>query len=182
MATKTLLTVEEFMRLPESVGERDVRYELVEGELIEMSPAMLRHNLVRDRALVSLKVAVDKGNLGTVVSEQPFHLFGTTVRVPDVAFVRRGRELPLDRLPQGAPDLVVEVVSPSNTPREIEQRISDYFAGGCKRVWVFHPEHREVYIHGLAGVTRRKAEEMLEDAELLPGFSAKVSEFFVEND
>jgi len=104
------------------------------------------------------------------------------VRVPDVAFVRRGRELPLDRLPQGAPDLVVEVVSPSNTPREIEQRISDYFAGGCKRVWVFHPEHREVYIHGLAGVTRRKAEEMLEDAELLPGFSAKVSEFFVEND
>jgi len=69
MATKTLLTVEEFMRLPESVGERDVRYELVEGELIEMSPAMLRHNLVRDRALVSLKVAVDKGNLGTVVSE-----------------------------------------------------------------------------------------------------------------
>lgn len=182
MATKTLLTVEDFMRLPESVGTRDVQYELVEGELVTVAPAMFEHNEVRDNVYFLIKSFLLKHKLGKVVVEQPFHLFGNTVRVPDVAFVGSPRAIPPRSLPEGAPDLVVEVVSPSNTPREIEQRISDYFAGGCKRVWVFHPEHREVYIHGLAGVTRRKADEMLEDAELLPGFSAKVSEFFVEND
>jgi len=178
MATKTLLTVDDFMRLPESVGTRDVRYELVEGELIEMPVAMFRHNQVRDTVYFILRTFLSARSLGTVVAEQPFHLFGRTVRVPDVAFVLAGRTIPPDTLPEGAPDLAVEVVSPSNTPREIEQRISDYFAAGCKRVWVFHPEHQEVYIHGLAGVTRRRADELLEDAELLPGFSVKVSEFF----
>ena len=178
MATKAHLTVEDFVRLPESVGGRDVRYELVEGELVEIAPEMLLHNLVRDKVLVALLEYVDRRRRGTVIGMQHFHLSGDTVRRPDVSFVQAGRELPLDKLPEGAPDLAVEVVSPTNTPREIDQRISDYFAAGCQRVWVAYPEDREVYIHGLAGVTRRCADELLEDAELLPGFSVKVSSLF----
>lgn len=85
----------------------------------------------------------------------------------------------MDKLPEGAPDLAVEVISPSNTPREIDDRISDYFAAGCQRVWIVYPEEREVYIHGLAGVTRRRGTDSLEDPELLPGFSTKVSELLV---
>ena len=102
MATKTLLTVEEFLRLPEPL---DCSYELVEGELITVSPGMFLHNSVRDRLLRLLAAFVEERRLGTVVSEQPFHLFGNTVRVPDVAFVRSGRTLPHDKLPEGAPDL-----------------------------------------------------------------------------
>jgi len=63
-------------------------------------------------------------------------------------------------------------------PIRPDQRISDYFAAGCQRVWVAYPGDREVYIHGLARVTRRRADEYLEDAELLPGFSVKVSSLF----
>src|SRR5438093_4704945 len=132
MATKTLLTLEEFLRLPEPP---DATYELIEGELVTVSPAMFRHNWVRDTVLVLLRTFVQAHKLGKVVAEQSFHLFGDTVRVPDVAFVRAGREIPPDELPEGAPDLAIEVVSPSNTPREIDQRISDYFAASCKRVW-----------------------------------------------
>ena len=178
MATKTLLTVEDFVRLPESIGGQDVRYELVEGELITVSPGMLPHNLVRDTILMVLKAFVVPRKLGTVVSEQPFQLSERTVRVPDVAFVRSGRALETDRPIEGAPDLAVEVVSASNRPREIDQRISDYFAAGCQRVWVLYYEDREVYIHGLAGVTRRRGDDLLEDAELLAGFSVKVSTLF----
>ena len=178
MATKTLFTVEDFMRLPDSIGAQDVRYELVEGELIIMSPGMLLHNLIRDNILVALRAFVATRKLGTVVSEQAFQPSERTVRVPDVAFVRAGRQLASDRPIEGAPDLAVEVVSPSNTPREIEQRISGYFAAGGKRVWVAHPDHREVYIHGLAGVSRKRADELLEDAELLPGFSVRVLSLF----
>ncbi len=175
MATKTLMTVEEFMPLLES---RDVWYELVEGEVLTVSPGMFRHNQSRDAIFFALQVFLKDRHLGTVVTEQPFHLFGNTVRIPDVAFVRSGRELPPEKLPEGAPDLAVEVVSPSNTPRELDARISDYFAAGCQRVWLVYPEHGEVYVHGLAGVTRRRGEEILEDPELLPGFSVRVSSLF----
>src|SRR5208283_3412479 len=161
MATKTLLTIEEFLRLPEPL---DCSYELVEGELITVSPGMFLHNYVRDRLLRLLAAFVEERRLGTVVSEQSFHLFGNTVRVPDVAFVRTGRTLPPDTLPEGAPDLAIEVISPSNAPGELYRRISDYFAAGCKRVWLVDPKDRDVYVHGLAGVVRRSGDETLEDA------------------
>jgi Uma2 family endonuclease len=83
MATKTLLTVEDFLRRSET---RDVRYELVEGELITLSPAMPEHNDVRDTLLVALRNFLAGRNLGRVWSEQAFHLFSDTVRIPDIAF------------------------------------------------------------------------------------------------
>lgn len=88
MATKALLTVEDFMRLPDSVDGNDVRYELVEGDLITMSPGMLPHNLIRDTILTILRVFVTQRESGVVVSEQAFQISERTVRVPDVAFVR----------------------------------------------------------------------------------------------
>ncbi len=175
MATKTLLTVEEFLRLPTS---KDVWYELVEGELVVVSPGMLPHNRVRDTALIVLRGFVEGRKLGIVVAEQCFHLFGNTVRIPDVAIILSGLDLATERPIEGAPDLAVEVVSPTNTPREIHQRISDYFGAGCKRVWVLYREEREIYIHGPGGVIRRRGNELLEEPELLPGFSVKVSSLF----
>lgn len=97
---------------------------------------------------------------------------------PSEFLILRLRSIEPRRLPESAPDLAVEVVSPSNTPRELDRRVSDYFAAGCKRVWVLYPEDREVYVHGLAGMVRRQGEETLEDPELLPGFSVKVSSLF----
>jgi Uma2 family endonuclease len=175
MATKTLLTVEEFLRLPEPP---DCFYELVEGELITVSPEMFLHNEVRDNLLILLKTFAEAHRLGTVVSGQLFHLFGNTVRFPDVAFVRSGRMLPPDKLPQGAPDLAIEVISATNTPHEIDRRISDFFAAGSTRVWLVYPEHHEVYIYGQRGVTCKQGDDLLEDPELLPGFSVKVSSLF----
>lgn len=178
MATKTLLTVEDYLRLPESVATQDVRYELVEGELVTLPLEMILHNLVRDNVLLALLEYVEAHEGGVAIGMQACHLFGSTVRTPDAAFFRAGRTIPLDRLPQGAPDLAVEVASPTNTPREMDLRSSDYFAAGCKRVWHVYPDDREIYIHGLAGVTRRRGDERLEDAELLPGFSLKASSLF----
>ena len=132
MATRTLLTVEDFVRLPESVGTQDVRYELVEGELFTMSPGMLPYSLIRDKLLFVLMSFLQDRKLGTVVSEQAFQLSERTVRVPDIALVRAGRQLATDRPIEDAPDLAVEVISPRNSPREIDRRVSDYFAAsGC---------------------------------------------------
>ncbi|MGH9450779.1 MAG: Uma2 family endonuclease [Terriglobia bacterium] len=175
MTTKTLLTVEEFAPVFES---SDAWCELVDGEVIAVSPGMFLHNRVRDTILLILRTFVETHKLGIAVAEQPFHLFGNTVRYPDVAFVASGRDLPLKQFPKGAPDLAIEVISPSNTLREMEQKVSDFFAAGCKRAWLVYPEHREVYIHGLAGITRRTADDLLEEREMLPGLSVKVSSLF----
>ncbi len=166
MATKTLLTVEEFLQLPEPP---DSRHELVEGELITVSPTMPEHNAVRDTLLVALRNFLAGRELGRVWSEQAFRLSADTVRIPDISFVRAGRAVDPHQLPDGAPDLAVEVISPTNTGREIYRRMSDYFGAGSRRVWAVYPEHREVYIQG---------EDILEDPELLPGFSVKVSSLF----
>lgn len=175
MATKTLLAVQDFMPVFESMNGW---CELVDGEVIEVSPGVFLHNRVRDTLLMILRTFVDLHKLGIVVSEQPFHLFGNTVRFPDIAFVRAGRELPPKGFPEGGPDLAIEVISPSNTLREMERKVSDYFAAGCTRVWIVYPEEREAYIHGFSGVTRREKEDLLQDSELLPGFSVKVATLF----
>lgn len=175
MATKALLTVEEFIPLFESGNGW---CELVEGEVVTVSPGMFEHNHVRDRILHLLMTFLESHPLGVAVAEQPFHLFSNTVRYPDVAFVVSGRILPPKEFPKGAPDLAIEVISPSNTLREMDQKVSNFFAAGCKRVWLVYPEHQEVYIYGVSGITRCMAEELLEDPELLPGFSVKVSVLF----
>lgn len=175
MAIKTLMTVEEFTPLLE---KDDEWYELVEGEVVRVSPGMFEHNRIRDKLLIALAAFAEASKLGVAVAEQPFHLFRNTVRHPDVAFVRAGKEIPPRALPKGGPDLAVEVVSPSNTPREMDQKVSDYFGAGSKRVWLVYPEHREVYVYGLSGVKRLRRDDALEDAELLPGFSVRVSSLF----
>lgn len=175
MATKTLITAEDFLPIFEA---KDGWCELVEGEVVEVSPGAFKHNRVRDTLLMLLRTFAESHQLGVVVSEQPFKLSADAVRFPDIAFVSTGRDLTSSAFPEGAPDLAIEVISPSNTAREMHQKISQYFAAGCKRVWIVYLEEREVYIHGLAGVTRRTGDEPLEDSDLLPGFSVKVSNLF----
>ena len=84
MATKTLLTIEQFDQLPE---RDDVLYELDEGELIIMARPLPRHNLVRESAARHIGNFVEKRHLGRVLVETEFVLSENTVRIPDVAFL-----------------------------------------------------------------------------------------------
>jgi Uma2 family endonuclease len=175
MATKTLMTVEEFFRLRE---QADTRYELADGELIAVPRTTPEHSHVAETLLVALRNFLAQRGTGQVWSEQPFQLSGDTVRIPDISVVRANRTIAPGQIPEGAPELAVEIESPERAVREHFRRLGDYFAAGCKRVWMVYPEHGEVYMHGLAGVTRRRGDEALEDSELLPGFSVKVSSLF----
>lgn len=177
MATKTLVTAEDFLSLLDA--REDERLELVKGEIFAGSLTAPLHNLVRDRLLILLGTFLKGRALGTAIAEQAFVLSEHTVRIPDVALVREGGLHDLHRAPEGAPELAIEVISPSNTPREMDQKISDYFAAGSKRVWVVYPEEREVYMYGFTGLVRRSRDEAIEEPELLPGFSIKVSDLFV---
>lgn len=146
---RTLLTAEDFFRL---YSHKEGHYELVRGEVIEMAPPGGVHGGIAANITSALHPYVRQHNLGRVVvgSGLCLECRPDTVRGPDVAFIRRER-IPEEGLPhaffRGAPDLAVEIVSPSDTAAELETKVHDYLRNGALRVWVVYPDSRRVLVH-----------------------------------
>jgi Uma2 family endonuclease len=180
MGAKTLLTVEHLERLPETC---DVSYELDQGELVEVSSASFLHNRIRGRVERFLGVHLDHHpEQGLVVAEQWFRLSEETVRAPDVALVAPLQLSLLEpdrRIQSFSPALAIEITSPSNTFDELARKTQQYVDASTHSVWIFVTASREIHVYG-AGVhpVILTAEDLLQDAALLPGFSARVEELF----
>ncbi|HEV2987433.1 MAG TPA: Uma2 family endonuclease [Candidatus Angelobacter sp.] len=141
------VTLEEFQKLQHS--QESVRYELDEGELIEVTPASYEHNRIRGRMEQWLREYPEARGLGEVVAEMDFQLSSDVVRTPDVAFLTvKQLQLihPSDTLVQGAPALAVEIISPSNTASEIARKRNQYLIAGARSVWIVYPDQREVEV------------------------------------
>jgi Uma2 family endonuclease len=178
MATKTLLTIEQFDELPVKEG---IPYELNEGRLVTMTEPMPRPNWVRDNVARLAGNFVEEQKLGRVFLETGYQLTPETVRIPDVSFVPadRMREIDLDRRIQGAPALAIEVISPTDLAEELTQKVNQYLAAGAKVVWVFYPKTREVQVFRADGASFVRYEpEMLKEPDLLPGFSLDLKAVF----
>jgi Uma2 family endonuclease len=178
MATKTLLTIEQFDQLPTREG---ILHELNEGEVVTMTPPMPRHNLVRDNIAAALRDFTHLRHLGRVFVETGYQLSPETVRIPDVSFVPadRMREIDLDSRIQGAPALAIEVVSPTDLAEELTQKVKQHLAAGAQAVWVFYPETREVQVFRADGGSFvRREHATLEDPDLLPGLSFDLKSVF----
>jgi len=179
MSSKTLLTADELERMPD---DDSVQIELDEGELITMPPAGEEHGGCGAEITGILRDFVKKHRLGKVYNaDTGFRLRDDTVRAPDVAFVRQAR---LDSIrsrgfAKGAPDLAVEIFSPSDNVRQLMRKVKQYFAAGCHTVWIVYPERREVQLLDVHGTDRLlRMGDSVEAPELLPGFSAPIAEFF----
>jgi Uma2 family endonuclease len=183
MSTKTLVTAEEFARIPEPEDE-SVLMELDEGEVITMPPAGEEHGFCGINIGTILANHVKKHKLGRVYgADTGFRLNATTVRAPEVAFVRKERLAAVRQgvFANGAPDLAVEVFSPSDNVRQLMRKVKQYFAAGCHTVWIVYPERREINVLEASGADRLLRENDTIDApELLPGFAVLVAEFFAD--
>jgi len=175
MATKTLLTVADYLALEEPECSR---YELSEGELIVTPSSSVFHNELRDDFNALLRAFVKRRRLGLVTSESDVRLGKVTVRRPDVAFIRasRLRGIDLDVVPfPGAPDLAIEIVSKNDRADDLLLKVSQYLAAGTKAVWLFYPKKRLAYryVSGKLEPEVRSADagHTFEEPELLPGFS-----------
>jgi Uma2 family endonuclease len=161
-----------------------VQIELDEGELITMAPASEDHGFIEIELASRLHQFVKAHQLGRVYAgDTGFRLSDDTVRSPDVAFVRKERvaQLRSQGFAKGAPDLAVEILSPSNSFRQMTRKVRQYFAAGCHTVWVVHPDRKEVEVFEATGADRTlTAEDVLEAPVLLPGFSVPVAELFAE--
>jgi Uma2 family endonuclease len=183
MATKARLTADDLWKL----GEGDVRRELVNGEVREMGPAGAVHGRLELRIGRRLAEHVEGHGGGEVlVGDVGFVLAlphdPERVRAPDVAFVTTAR-LPEGRLPErfirGAPDLAVEVLSPSDDPVEVQQKVRDYREAGTRLVWVLAPRARTATVYRANGSARLLREgDQLDGEDVLPGLAIPLAELF----
>ena len=175
-------TANELFEMPDD----GFRYELVKGELRRMSPSGSEHGAIIINISVLLAQYVRSKKLGVCFgAETGFKLASDpdTVRAPDVAFIRRER-IPESGIPKkfwpGAPDLAVEVLSPGDTRREVDEKVEDWLESGARAVWVINPKRRSVSVYrSLTDVTRLSEGEELDGGDVAPGFRCKVSEIFV---
>jgi Uma2 family endonuclease len=178
--TPQLMTADEFWLLPDNGGGRI----LLRGEVVETMPPGGKHGTVAVNLASVLRSWAKAGGHGVISVEAGFILGRNpdTVRGPDVSFVASAR-LPEAGVPEAfweqAPDLAVEIVSPSETADEVREKVRDFLAAGTLLVWVIYPRTREVLVHRPGGAIQALAEsDMLEDAAVLPGFQCQVSELF----
>ena len=184
MSTKTLLTADELERMPSriDIDNLSMRTELDEGELITMPPAGWDHGAYGVDITLLLGAFVKKHKLGRVLSaDTGFRLNDGTVRAPDVAFVRQERVAAMESVgfAKGAPDLAVEIFSPSDSVPQLMRKVKQYFAAGCHTVWIVYPAAKEIHVLEATGADRLlHLDDNVEAPELLPGFSVPVAEFF----
>lgn len=179
--TAPLMTAEDLLVLPDD----GLRHELIDGELRTMSPASLEHGIVAATIGALLANFVKERGLGVVVgAETGFTLRRApdTVRAPDAAFIRTDRVPPPGRrarFPELTPDLVVEVVSPSDTAAEVAEKAVAWLDAGARLVWVLYPAQRLAAVHRPdRTVTLLRGDAVLEGDAVLPGFSVPLPEPF----
>lgn len=146
MGLKTLMSVEEFDRLEEP---DELNYELDGGELVVMTKPRPLHNRIVARLFRALDRHLENHPVGEVFMPEVLYILGpNTKRAPDVSFLRAERAQKIDPsldVP-GAPDIAVEVLSPTDTVAAVRRKIRQYLAAGALYVWVVYPETREVEV------------------------------------
>lgn len=182
MSTTTqITTADELFMMPDD----GYCYDLIKGELRKMSPPGAEHGALAARLTIALGQYVEEHDLGEVFgAETGFKLASNpdTVLAPDLAFVSNER-IPPTGIPvaywPGAPDLAVEVVSPGNSRREIEEKITIYLAAGVRLVWIISPKQRTLTIYraNTEPVTLNES-DILDGQDVLPGFQYSVARIF----
>jgi len=170
-------TEAQIMRLPDVPG----KYELVEGELVVVA-AGYEHEKVIYRLTKNIGNFVDDHNLGEVFgSNLGYWMLNGNFRSPDVSFVAKDRLAGMIRdrkgFLHGAPDLAIEVLSPSNTVSAMETKVAEYFKNGSRLVWLVVPDDRCVTVLRSDG-SERTVTDTLTGEDIVPGFSVELAELF----
>jgi len=177
-------TDDELMSLPDGN-----RYELINGELVDMGNSGALHGYVCSILVMALMNYILPRKLGIVLdSSTAFAMKNGNKRSPDISFVSKAKLQGLEELPDGfldgAPDLAIEVLSPNNTIAEIhqlvDQRVVEYFENGSRLVWVINLKQHYVLVYRSAKEPDRllKQSDSLDGEEVIAGFTMPLSELF----
>ena len=170
------ITEGELLRLPKD-GRK---WELVDGRLKEV-PTKFEHDQIIFRLLMLLgPYMMDQGGIST--GQAGFRMTGGNIRVPDISFTRKAR-LPGGQVPNDfgnvAPDLCIEIISPSEERADMARKVREYFAGGAEQVWHIFPEAEQIVVFTSPTETQTfSADDIIDAGGILPGFSCRVGDIF----
>jgi len=179
-----LMTADELLAMPDD----GFCYELMKGELIKVSPPPgHEHGLIAMNIAGPLHAYIKTRNLGKVYAAETGFLIEQnpdTVRAADVSFVSRERIEKAGRVQKywiGAPDLAVEVISPSDTVRRIEGKVAQWLQSGARSVWVVSPKMHTVTVYrSLTEIVVLTENDTLDGRDVIPGFQLPIAEIFAQ--
>jgi Uma2 family endonuclease len=181
LANDLWVTADQLLEMPDD----GLRRELVRGEVRVMSPAGARHGRVGARILARLDAFVEANDLGAVFnSDTGFRLSSDpdTVRMPDVAFVARKRVDEVgdtEGIWPGAPDLAVEVVSPSDSFSDVDEKVAEYLSAGCHMVIVVNPRRAAATLYrSPSDVLLLTVNDAIDGGDVVPGWKLPLRELF----
>lgn len=172
------MTADELLAMPDDGAHR---YELVRGELIEMSPSGADHSDIALAIGVSLRQFVVSRGLGKVYGADCGFIVTTnpdTVLSPDASFVAAPRALKTSRFFPGPPDLAVEVISPNDRYSDIEAKIERYLRCGTRVVIGVDPQKEMARIDTLTATKKLSIDDTLTASDVLPGWSLPLRDLF----
>ena len=158
-------------------------HELIRGELYPIMPAGTLHGIITNRLSTYLSFFVMENDLGAVTAaETGFKLINQSTVGADVGFI--GKEnlakfgIPDSFFPT-APDVAVEVISPSNTSEEISTKVEDYLSSGSRLVWIVYPKRKVVIVYRTNNtVSFLHENEELDGEDVLPNFRLPLEKIF----
>jgi Uma2 family endonuclease len=179
-----LMTADELPTIPED----GFVYELIKGELIKVSPPPgHEHGLVAMNIAGPLYAYVKENQLGNVYAAETGFLIEQnpdTVRAVDISFVRRERIEQAGKIQgywKGAPDLAVEVSSPSDTVGRIEGKVAEWLATGTRLVWIVSPRMHTVTVYrSLSDIVVLTEVDVLDGGDVVPNFRMAVADIFAQ--
>ena len=154
-------------------------YEYIKGELIPIVPASIQHGKINTNLFLPLGMYVREKQLGDIFMDTGFKV-GERLLIPDIAY------LTTDRFPDDIstaspvpPDLAVEVVSPSDTLRRVEEKAFAYLEAGTQLVWVIKPTSKTVNVYrSETDITLLTRNDTLSGEGVVEGFSCQVAALF----
>jgi len=160
-------------------------YELVRGKLKKYMPAGNLHGIIALKIGRIVGNFVEENNLGVVVAAETGFLIShnpDTVRAPDSAFIGKEKLAKYgitEKFFPDAPDLAVEVVSPNDRKKDIEDKVQDYLAAGVNLIWIIYPQKQFVAVHRQSKIVSILFEtDELEGEEVLPNFRLPLEKLF----
>lgn len=172
------MTADELLAMPDDGAHR---YELVRGELIEMSPAGFEHGIIGDRIARHLGDYVARQRLGVTPNADTGYLIARepdTVLEPDASFVRAERVVRTNKYFPGPPDLAIEVISPNDTYGEVDTKVGMYLAAGTRMVIVVNPRNLTLSVSTPQTAARLTIDDTLSGGDVVPGWSLPLRELF----
>jgi len=181
MAVQARVTVEEFEAIAELPENRDKRLEFIGGEIVEVVSNYYSSE-IGATFLAEIKVYARVNKLGRVTGADGGYKVSGERYIPDVGFISSARQPKPSRESwnSNAPDLAVEVISPTDKPKDVTDKVMNYVAAGTV-VWLVYPDEKQVKVYEPGQpVKTYTVKDELDGGRVLPGFKLSLKDVFVE--